>query len=49
MTKFDHEDCIGIVDVKDCSYTQMVNVGIDKSMTEKVESLVQEAVKDASI
>lgn len=46
MTKFDHEDCLDVVDVKDCSYTQMTNVGIDKTTIERVESLIQETYKN---
>lgn len=49
MTKFDREDCIDVVDVKDCSYTQMGNVGIDKSTTERVENLVQETLKNVTM
>lgn len=49
MAKFDHEDCIDVVDVKDCSYTQMGNVGVDKSTTERVEKLVQETLKNITL
>ncbi len=48
MTKFDHEDCIDVPDPKDCSYTMMENVGIDKSTTEKIEKLVKETAKNVS-
>jgi hypothetical protein len=48
MTKFDHEDCIDVADPKDCSYTMMGNVGIDKSTTDKIENLVKETIKNVT-
>jgi hypothetical protein len=48
MTKFDHEDCIGVADIKDCSYTAMKNLGISESDTKKIESLVQETIQNTT-
>jgi hypothetical protein len=48
MTKFDHEDCIDVPDPKDCSYTVMGNIGIDKGITDKIESSIQETIKNVT-
>ena len=48
MIKFDHEDCVSTVDLKDCSYTAMFGVSIPKNIVDRVEALVQETIQNVT-
>ena len=48
MTKFDHEDCVEVEDISDCSYTVMRDVGIDEGKINKIEALVKETIQNVT-